>query len=65
MVQDTEPNAEANAKKCLVIKSQNTIDSLFYSTEKTLTDNKDKVGDNTKSDVEKAIEETKAVKGGQ
>uniref|UniRef100_A0A7S2IJ53 Heat shock protein 70 n=1 Tax=Helicotheca tamesis TaxID=374047 RepID=A0A7S2IJ53_9STRA len=64
MVQDAEANAEADAKKRQVIESRNTIDSLIYSTEKTLTDNKDKVGDEIKAEVEKAIEEAKAVKDG-
>eukprot|EP00957_Ditylum_brightwellii_P164113 12495480-Ditylum_brightwellii.AAC.1 len=62
MVRDAEANAEVDAKKRQVIESRNTIDSLIYSTEKTLADNKDKVGDDVTAEVEKAIEEAKAVK---
>lgn len=64
MVRDAEANAEVDAKKRQVIESRNTIDSLIYSTEKTLADNKDKVGDDVTAEVEKAIEEAKAVKDG-
>merc|ERR1719499_1906811 len=44
MVRDAEANAE------------NDIDSLIYNTEKNLTDNKGKLDDETKAEVEKAIE---------
>merc|ERR1712173_224705 len=39
MVQDAEANAEADAKRRQVIEARNEIDSLIYSTEKSLTDN--------------------------
>lgn len=62
MVRDAEANAEQDAKRRQVIESKNEIDSLIYNTEKNLTDNKEKLEDETKAEVEKAIEEAKAVK---
>merc|ERR1712038_903744 len=43
MVQDAEANAEADAKRRQTIEARNEIDSLIYSTEKSLTDNGDKI----------------------
>merc|ERR1712157_183806 len=43
MVRDAESNAEADSKRRRSIESKNQMDSLIYSTEKTLTDNGDKV----------------------
>jgi len=65
MVRDAEANAEADAKRRQLIESKNEIDSLIYSTEKSLTDNADKLGDDVKSEVEKAIAEAKEVKDGE
>merc|ERR1712157_588130 len=45
MVQDAEANAEADAKRRQAIEAKNEIDSLIYSTEKSLTDNKDKLNE--------------------
>merc|ERR1712166_1020638 len=55
MVRDAENNAEADAKRRQLIESKNEIDSLIYSTEKSLTDNGDKLDDETKKEVEKAV----------
>ena len=65
MVRDAESNAENDAKKRQLIESKNEIDSLIYSTEKTLTDNGDKLDAETKSEVEKAVAEAKEVKDGE
>lgn len=62
MVQDAEANAEADARKRKVIESRNEIDSLIYSTEKSVTDNASKLDDETKKEIEKAIAEAKEVK---
>lgn len=64
MVQDAEANAEADAKKRQAIDARNEIDSLIYSTEKSLTDNADKLDDDTKKEIEKAVAEAKEVKDG-
>jgi len=65
MVRDAEANAEADAKRRQTIESRNEIDSLIYSTEKSLTDNADKLDAETKAEVEKAIAEAKEVKDGE
>lgn len=65
MVADAEANAEADAKRRQGIEAKNEIDSLIYSTEKSLTDNADKLDDDTKAEVEKAIAEAKEVKDGE
>merc|ERR1711937_619573 len=65
MVQDAEANAEADAKRRQAIEAKNEIDSLIYSTEKSLTDNAEKLDDVTKSEAEKAIAEAKEVKDGE
>ena len=64
MVQDAEANAEADSRKRQVIEARNEIDSLIYSTEKSLTDNGDKLDADTKTEIEKAIAEAKEVKDG-
>lgn len=65
MVSDAEQNAEADAKRRGLIEAKNELDSMIYSTEKTLTDNGDKLDDATKSEVEKAVAEAKEVKDGE
>lgn len=65
MVRDAEANSEADAKRRLTIEAKNEIDSLIYSTEKSLTDNGDKLDDETKTEVEKAVAEAKEVKDGE
>lgn len=62
MVRDAEANAEADAKRRKTIETKNEMDSLIYSTEKSLTDNADKLDAETKSAIEKAIAEAKAAK---
>jgi len=62
MVQDAEANAEEDAKKKQVIESKNEIDSLIYSSEKSLKDNAEKIDEETKKELEKAIEEARLVK---
>merc|ERR1712241_1562315 len=64
MVRDAESNAEADAKRRQTIESKNEIDSLIYSTEKSVADNGDKLDDETKAEVEKALKEAKEVKDG-
>merc|ERR1711865_1303472 len=65
MVRDAESNAEADAKRRQLIEAKNEIDSLVYSTEKSLTDNGDKLDDETKTAVETAVKEAKEVKDGE
>merc|ERR1711935_1246702 len=57
MVRDAEANAEADGKRRQLIDATNEIESLIYSTEKSLTDNKEKLSEDVIAEVEKAIEE--------
>jgi molecular chaperone DnaK len=65
MVRDAEANAEADAKRRKVIEAKNEIDSLIYSTEKSLLDNADKLDEDTKTAVNAAITEAKEAKEGE
>ena len=65
MVSDAEANAEADTKRRQTIEAKNEIDSLIYSTEKSLTDNADKIPADVKAEVETAIAEAKEVKDGE
>ena len=65
MVRDAESNAEADAKRRQLIEAKNEIDALVYSTEKSLTDNGDKLDEETKTAVETAVKEAKEVKDGE
>jgi molecular chaperone DnaK len=62
MVRDAEANAEADANRRKVIETRNEMDSLIYSTEKSLADNAEKIDAETKSAVEKAVAEAREVK---
>jgi molecular chaperone DnaK len=64
MVRDAEANAEADARRRKTIEARNEIDSLIYSTEKSLADNASKLDDETKSEVEKAVAAAKETKDG-
>lgn len=61
MVRDAESNAEADAKRRQTIEAKNDIDSLVYSTQKSLDEHKDKISDEVKAEVEKSISEAKEV----
>jgi len=62
MVRDAEVHAEADADRKRAIEARNEIDSLIYSTEKSLKEHADKLDDEVKKEVEKAIEEGRAAK---
>jgi molecular chaperone DnaK len=64
MVRDAEANAEADAKRRQTIEAKNEIDSLVYSTQKSLDEHADKLDAQVKADIEKAIAEAKEVKDG-
>lgn len=65
MVQDAEAHSEEDLRKKEEIDVRNQADSLVYSTEKLLQENRDKVGEENASIIESAITETKeAIEGG-
>ncbi len=62
MVEEAEKFAEEDQKKKELAETRNQADSLIYSTEKTLRDLGEKVEQDKKEEIEKAIQEVKEVK---
>jgi len=62
MVRDAEANAEADSERRQIIESKNELDSLVYNTQKSLDEHGEKLGDDVKAEVEKALAEAKEVK---
>ena len=62
MVRDAEANADADADRRKMIDSKNEIDSLVYSTEKSMTEHSEKLDEATKQEIEKAIANAKEAK---
>ena len=61
MVADAEANAEADATRRQTIGARNKIDCLSYR-EKSLVENADKLDNEVKAEIEKALAETKEAK---
>jgi molecular chaperone DnaK len=61
MVKDAEINAAEDKKRKEVVETKNHADSMIYSAEKALTEHADKVDAGTKSTIETAIADLKAV----
>ncbi|NLJ54457.1 MAG: molecular chaperone DnaK [Intrasporangiaceae bacterium] len=59
MVKDAEAHAEEDAKRRTETEARNTGEQLVYSTEKFLADSGDKVSDELKEPVTKALEDLK------
>jgi len=64
MVKDAEANANEDKKRRELIDLKNQADNFVYQTEKTLKENGDKIDASSKENIEKAVEELKAVKDG-
>ena len=64
MVKDAEANANEDKKRRELIDLKNQADNFVYQTEKTLKENGDKIDSASKENIEKAVEELKAVKDG-
>jgi len=62
MVRDAEENAQADLLRKQFIEAKNEIDSLVYSTQKSLDEHGDKIDAEIKAEVEKAITEATEVK---
>ena len=59
MVKDAEANAEADKERREKIDVKNQLDSVIYSTEKTMKDNKDKLKEEDIKEAEGVVEEAK------
>jgi molecular chaperone DnaK len=61
MMRDAETHSEDDKRKREVIETKNRLDSLIYQTEKTITDNRERIPVGLISEVESAIAEAKKV----
>ncbi|HEU0183939.1 MAG TPA: molecular chaperone DnaK [Blastocatellia bacterium] len=61
MMRDAETHSEDDKRKREAIETKNRLDSLIYQTEKTITDNREKIPVGIISEVESAIAEAKKV----
>ena len=59
MTRDAESHADEDKKRKALIEAKNQADSMIYATEKSLKEVGDKVDDDTKKNVESAIEKLK------
>jgi molecular chaperone DnaK len=55
MVKDSEAHAEEDKKKREEVNTRNQLDSMIYTTEKTLTENKDKIPADKTTELEAAL----------
>jgi molecular chaperone DnaK len=60
MVKDAETHAEEDKAKKEMIETKNQAESLIHGTEKSLTENSDKIGEEEKKSIEDAIEKLKS-----
>jgi molecular chaperone DnaK len=64
LVKDAELHADEDKKKRELVDARNSADALIYSTEKSLKEMGDKIDDETKGNIEAAIEPLrKAIEG--
>jgi molecular chaperone DnaK len=59
MVSDAEAHADDDKKKKEEIESHNQLDTLIYSTEKTLSEHREKIKDEDAKEVEEAVKKAK------
>ena len=59
MVKDSESNAEEDKGRRQRVEARNRLDQLVYSTEKTLEENKDKLGSDDQANLDRSLEEAK------
>ncbi len=65
MVKEAEAHAAEDKKRREIVDTRNQLDSIIYSTEKTLNENKDKLSDDVRKELEDAISEGKKVLEGE
>lgn len=61
MVRDAEDNAAADATRKQAVEARNEIESLIHSVEKNLSEHGEKLDATTKSEVQTALDEAKAL----
>jgi molecular chaperone DnaK len=63
MVRDAEINAAADAKRKESVEAKNEMDSLVHTVEKNLKEHGDKIDENLKAEIQKAIDDARALPG--
>lgn len=61
MIKDAEANQAADQKRREGVEARNELDGLIHSVQKNLTDHKEKLDEATISEIEKSLEEAKAI----
>jgi molecular chaperone DnaK len=61
MIKDAEENAAADKDRRDSVESRNELDGLIHTVTKNLDEHKEKVDETTKAEIEKALEEARAV----
>ncbi len=59
MVKEAQEHAEEDRRRRELVETKNRADTLIYSTQKSLNDLKDKVSEDERKEIEKAIEDLK------
>jgi len=62
MVREAEENAAADETRKALVEARNDVDTLVFSTEKSLSEHGDKISDEVKKEIEDAIAEAKSVR---
>ncbi len=62
MKKEAEAHKAEDEKRKKLIEARNNADNLIYTTQKTIKENKDKISQETKKEIEEKIEELKKVK---
>ena len=65
MVKDAEAHAEEDKKRREAVELRNEADNLVFRTEKLLSENGDKIGEDVKQPVEESLAELKAALEGE
>ncbi len=65
LIKDAEMHAAEDKKKRELVDARNMADSLIYTTEKTIKEAGDKLGDTAKTDINNAIENLKKAMEGE
>jgi molecular chaperone DnaK len=65
MVKDAEAHAEEDKKRRETVEQRNQAEGLIHTTEKTLSENADKISDDEKKEIEDAVAELKTALEGE
>jgi len=61
IINEAKEHSEEDKKNRLLIEEKNKLDSLIYSTEKTLKENKEKIEENNITDIKSSLKKAKEV----